>query len=46
MVRIENVTPAQLAAGALYDVRALMHEQCISTNTAAAGGNAQLMTMG
>ncbi|WP_426146949.1 trifunctional transcriptional regulator/proline dehydrogenase/L-glutamate gamma-semialdehyde dehydrogenase [Polaromonas sp. DSR2-3-2] len=46
IVRIENLTPAQLAAGAVYDVSALMHEQSISTNTAAAGGNAQLMTMG
>ncbi|MBH2019413.1 MAG: trifunctional transcriptional regulator/proline dehydrogenase/L-glutamate gamma-semialdehyde dehydrogenase [Burkholderiales bacterium] len=46
IVRIENLTPAQLAAGACYDVSALMHEQSISTNTAAAGGNAQLMTMG
>jgi RHH-type proline utilization regulon transcriptional repressor/proline dehydrogenase/delta 1-pyrroline-5-carboxylate dehydrogenase len=46
IVRIENLTPAQLAAGALYDVSALMHEQSISTNTAAAGGNAQLMTLG
>ncbi|MBC7727323.1 MAG: L-glutamate gamma-semialdehyde dehydrogenase, partial [Microbacteriaceae bacterium] len=46
IVRIENLTSAQLAAGALYDVSALMHEQSISTNTTAAGGNAQLMTMG
>ena len=46
IVRIESLSPAQLAAGALYDVSALMHEQSISTNTAAAGGNAQLMTMG
>jgi RHH-type proline utilization regulon transcriptional repressor/proline dehydrogenase/delta 1-pyrroline-5-carboxylate dehydrogenase len=46
IVRVENLTPAQLAAGAVYDVSALMHEQSISTNTAAAGGNAQLMTMG
>ena len=46
IVRIENLTPAQLASGAVYDVSALMHEQSISTNTAAAGGNAQLMTMG
>ncbi|MDB5939103.1 MAG: L-proline dehydrogenase, partial [Polaromonas sp.] len=46
IVRVENLTPAQLAAGALYDLSALMHEQSISTNTAAAGGNAQLMTMG
>ncbi|MBG6071373.1 MULTISPECIES: trifunctional transcriptional regulator/proline dehydrogenase/L-glutamate gamma-semialdehyde dehydrogenase [unclassified Polaromonas] len=46
IVRVENLTSAQLAAGAVYDVSALMHEQSISTNTAAAGGNAQLMTMG
>lgn len=46
IVRIESLSPAQLAAGAQYDLSALMHEQSISTNTAAAGGNAQLMTMG
>ncbi|MFZ3083374.1 trifunctional transcriptional regulator/proline dehydrogenase/L-glutamate gamma-semialdehyde dehydrogenase [Rhodoferax ferrireducens] len=45
IVRIESLSPAQLAAGACYDLSALMHEQSISTNTAAAGGNAQLMTM-
>ncbi|MCF8161032.1 MAG: trifunctional transcriptional regulator/proline dehydrogenase/L-glutamate gamma-semialdehyde dehydrogenase, partial [Polaromonas sp.] len=46
IVRIESLSPAQLASGATYDLSALMHEQSISTNTAAAGGNAQLMTMG
>ncbi|MBC7444608.1 MAG: trifunctional transcriptional regulator/proline dehydrogenase/L-glutamate gamma-semialdehyde dehydrogenase [Polaromonas sp.] len=46
IVRIDSLTPAQLAAGASYDLSALLHEQSISTNTAAAGGNAQLMTMG
>ncbi len=46
LLRIESLSPAQLAAGACYDLSALMHEQSISTNTAAAGGNAQLMTMG
>jgi len=46
IARIENLTTAQLAAGAHYDLSALMHEQSISINTAAAGGNAQLMTMG
>jgi len=46
LVRIEALTAAQLAGGACYDLTALMHEQSISTNTAAAGGNAQLMTMG
>jgi len=45
IARIENLSPAQLAGGAHYDLSALMHEQSISTNTAAAGGNAQLMTM-
>ena len=46
LVRVENLTPAQLADGASYDLSALVHEQSTSTNTAAAGGNAQLMTMG
>jgi RHH-type transcriptional regulator, proline utilization regulon repressor / proline dehydrogenase / delta 1-pyrroline-5-carboxylate dehydrogenase len=46
LIRVESLSSEQLAAGALYDVSALMHEQSISTNTAAAGGNAQLMTMG
>ncbi len=46
IVRIEALSSAQLLDGALYDLSALMHEQSISTNTAAAGGNAQLMTMG
>ena len=46
LVRVENLTPAQLAGGATYDLSALVHEQSTSTNTAAAGGNAQLMTMG
>ncbi len=45
IVRIESLSSAQLASGACYDLSALMHEQSISTNTAAAGGNAQLMTM-
>ena len=46
LVRIESLSSAQLAAGESYDVSARMHEQSISTNTAAAGGNAQLMTLG
>ncbi|MBE0474205.1 trifunctional transcriptional regulator/proline dehydrogenase/L-glutamate gamma-semialdehyde dehydrogenase [Rhodoferax sp.] len=46
LVRVESLTSAQLTDGAHYDLSALMHEQSISTNTAAAGGNAQLMTMG
>ena len=46
LVRVENLSTAQLADSATYDLSALVHEQSISTNTAAAGGNAQLMTMG
>ncbi|WP_027996846.1 trifunctional transcriptional regulator/proline dehydrogenase/L-glutamate gamma-semialdehyde dehydrogenase [Simplicispira psychrophila] len=46
LLRIESLSSTQLADGTLYDVSALLHEQSISTNTAAAGGNAQLMTMG
>ena len=46
ILRIEAWSSAQLADGARYDLSALMHEQSLSTNTAAAGGNAQLMTMG
>jgi RHH-type proline utilization regulon transcriptional repressor/proline dehydrogenase/delta 1-pyrroline-5-carboxylate dehydrogenase len=46
IVRAESLSPAQLASGACYALSALMHEKRISTNTAAAGGNAQLMTMG
>ncbi|MBX3634434.1 MAG: trifunctional transcriptional regulator/proline dehydrogenase/L-glutamate gamma-semialdehyde dehydrogenase [Rubrivivax sp.] len=45
LVRVESLSSAEVAAGALYDASALMHEQSISTNTAAAGGNAALMTM-
>jgi len=46
LVRIDRLSTEQLARDAHYDLTALMHEQSISTNTAAAGGNAQLMTMG
>ncbi len=45
LVRIESRSSDELAAGHGYDLAALVHEQSISTNTAAAGGNAQLMTM-
>ena len=45
IVRVESRGSDELAAGQGYDQAALMHEQSISTNTAAAGGNAQLMTM-
>ena len=45
IVRIESRASDALQAGPGYDLAALLHEQSISTNTAAAGGNAQLMTM-
>lgn len=45
IVRIEARSSDELHAGRGYDLAALCHEQSISTNTAAAGGNAQLMTM-
>ncbi|HMN21040.1 MAG TPA: trifunctional transcriptional regulator/proline dehydrogenase/L-glutamate gamma-semialdehyde dehydrogenase [Ottowia sp.] len=45
IVRVESRASDALQAGQGYDLAALLHEQSISTNTAAAGGNAQLMTM-
>ena len=45
LVRIDARSSDELLAGHSYDQAALLHEQSISTNTAAAGGNAQLMTM-
>jgi len=45
IVRVESRSSDELRAGHGYDLAALLHEQSISTNTAAAGGNAQLMTM-
>ena len=44
-MRVESRSSEALHAGHGYDLAALLHEQSISTNTAAAGGNAQLMTM-
>ncbi len=45
IVRIDSRRSDELRAGRGYELAALHHEQAISTNTAAAGGNAQLMTM-
>ena len=45
IVRIESRSSDELLAGQGYELAALCHEQSVSTNTAAAGGNAQLMTM-
>ena len=45
IVLLDNRTSHDLEAGLGYNLSLLVHEQSISTNTAAAGGNAQLMTM-
>ena len=45
ILRIEAQSSAQFADGARIDLYALVHEQSLSINTAAAGGNAQLMTL-
>ncbi len=44
LVRVESRTAEQLLQEHSYNLSALVHEQSMSTNTAAAGGNAQLMT--
>ncbi|MBV9289243.1 MAG: bifunctional proline dehydrogenase/L-glutamate gamma-semialdehyde dehydrogenase PutA, partial [Hyphomicrobiales bacterium] len=46
IVRLQALTPARLAAGEDYDLAALLEECAIAANTAAAGGNASLMTVG
>jgi RHH-type proline utilization regulon transcriptional repressor/proline dehydrogenase/delta 1-pyrroline-5-carboxylate dehydrogenase len=46
IVRLQALTPARLAAGEDYDLAGLLEECAIATNTAAAGGNASLMTVG
>lgn len=43
---VQAMTSAALAAGEDYDLNRLLEEVCISTNTAAAGGNASLMSIG
>jgi RHH-type transcriptional regulator, proline utilization regulon repressor / proline dehydrogenase / delta 1-pyrroline-5-carboxylate dehydrogenase len=46
IVRLQALTPARLAAGEHYNLAELVEEVAIATNTAAAGGNASLMTIG
>jgi RHH-type transcriptional regulator, proline utilization regulon repressor / proline dehydrogenase / delta 1-pyrroline-5-carboxylate dehydrogenase len=46
IVRLEALSSARLAAGEDYDLAELVEECAIATNTAAAGGNASLMTLG
>ena len=43
---LQSVTPDGLDAGDDYDLNRLLEEVSISTNTAAAGGNASLMAIG
>jgi RHH-type proline utilization regulon transcriptional repressor/proline dehydrogenase/delta 1-pyrroline-5-carboxylate dehydrogenase len=46
IVRLQALTPARLAAGEDYNLAELVEECAVATNTAAAGGNASLMTIG
>jgi RHH-type proline utilization regulon transcriptional repressor/proline dehydrogenase/delta 1-pyrroline-5-carboxylate dehydrogenase len=46
IVRLEALPGARLAAGEDYSLADLVEECAIATNTAAAGGNASLMTIG
>ncbi|CAM4395967.1 trifunctional transcriptional regulator/proline dehydrogenase/L-glutamate gamma-semialdehyde dehydrogenase [Bordetella tumbae] len=43
---VQGLTPDALAAGAAYTLEQLVAERSISVNTAAAGGNASLMSIG
>jgi len=46
IVRLQALSPARLAAGEDYTLTDLVEECATTTNTAAAGGNASLMTIG
>jgi RHH-type proline utilization regulon transcriptional repressor/proline dehydrogenase/delta 1-pyrroline-5-carboxylate dehydrogenase len=46
ILSVQSVTDAGLAAGQDYELSRLVEEVSISTNTAAAGGNASLMSIG
>jgi RHH-type proline utilization regulon transcriptional repressor/proline dehydrogenase/delta 1-pyrroline-5-carboxylate dehydrogenase len=47
IIHVQGVSPAALASGSEdYALEWLLEEVCISTNTTAAGGNANLMTIG
>jgi RHH-type proline utilization regulon transcriptional repressor/proline dehydrogenase/delta 1-pyrroline-5-carboxylate dehydrogenase len=46
IVRLQALTPARLAEGEDFNLADLVEESAISTNIAAAGGNASLMTIG
>ncbi|WP_028355835.1 trifunctional transcriptional regulator/proline dehydrogenase/L-glutamate gamma-semialdehyde dehydrogenase [Bordetella petrii] len=46
ILAVQGLTPDALAAGAAYALEQLVAERSISVNTAAAGGNASLMSIG
>ena len=46
IVRVQALSSARLAAGEDYNLADLVEECASATNTAAAGGNASLMTIG
>jgi RHH-type transcriptional regulator, proline utilization regulon repressor / proline dehydrogenase / delta 1-pyrroline-5-carboxylate dehydrogenase len=46
IVRLQALSAARLAAGEDYNLTDLVEESATATNTAAAGGNASLMTIG
>ena len=46
ILAVHGLTPDAVAAGAAYVPERLLTERSISVNTAAAGGNASLMTIG
>ena len=46
IVRLQALSSARLDAGEDYNLADLVEECAITTNTAAAGGNASLMTIG
>ena len=46
IVRLEALSSARLAAGEDYNLADLVEECATAANTAAAGGNASLMTIG
>jgi len=46
IVRLQALSSSRLAAGEDYNLTDLVEESATATNTAAAGGNASLMTIG
>jgi RHH-type proline utilization regulon transcriptional repressor/proline dehydrogenase/delta 1-pyrroline-5-carboxylate dehydrogenase len=46
ILSVQGLRPHALAAGASYAIERLLVERSVSVNTAAAGGNASLMTIG